>query len=107
MGKRKYRSLKWTLEEKYGDLFMNEDQEFSCPMCHHRSASKVIAFGLPLKFCVNQNCNCLWGAWLFEWIYVYLLTPIEASLTGGFSFYLYKGPYWRAFWHWLINKHGN
>lgn len=84
---------------------MNEDGDFACPLCKKRSGVRVMAFALPMKFCLNMNCNCLWGE-PFATIYTLVVSPIEGFFNEGFSFLPYKkGEYFKTLWHWLFHNH--
>ena len=72
----------------------------TCPLCNSEKVEKVIACGLPMKFCTS--CNCLWGFW--SYIYTLLIAPIEAWLNGGFYFLSYKGSYLKALWDFILGR---
>lgn len=63
-----------------------------CPTCQSTKTDKVIYTGLPMKLCLVEECNTLWGFW--SWI------PSD-GFDGKFS--TYKGSYWVAMWYWLTN----
>lgn len=68
-----------------------------CLECESNDASRVIACGLPMKFC--QRCSTLWGE---PWatIYSLLLAPFEGLAKGGFEFMEYEGSYFAALKEW-------
>jgi hypothetical protein len=57
--------------------------------------------GLPLRMCVNDECNTLVGAgaWLCKAL------PITMD-DGAFVFMAYEGGYLQALWHWLYRGPG-
>lgn len=65
-----------------------------CPLCGSEG-NRVIYLGLPMKFCSDGSCGCLWGLWSFVAEYV----PISDGEC--FAFAIYDGSYLRALWHWL------
>lgn len=73
----------------------------SCPLCKS-DAHKVIYFGLPMRLCADDNCNCLFGFWstLANWL------PIASEDERGepaFAFMSYEGSYVAALWAWLTD----
>ena len=72
--------------------FMNEKLErfMKCPICKDNSY-KVIYYGLPVHFCKNKECNCMFGFWF----YITDFLPFN-----GFLF-IYEGSYLIALYRWL------
>ena len=64
--------------------------------------NKAIACGLPIKIRERNGVTEIdgWGAT----IYTTIFAPLEASINGGFSFYHYKGNYFKGLWGWLTLK---
>lgn len=64
-----------------------------CPLCK-APPHKVIYMGLPMLFCAESDCQCLWGLWSF--------IPVHFPAEGdGWTFMFYEGSYWKALWRWL------
>ena len=61
-----------------------------CPLCKGKT-DKVIYYGLPVRFCQDEECSCMFGFW--DLIVQYL--PYN-----GVTMY-YEGPYLLALWYWL------
>lgn len=63
-----------------------------CPLCQSDSL-KVIYYGLPVRFCVNQQCNCMFGFWFnfLGWL------PFNGIL------FVYEGWYFPALFGWLTD----
>ena len=72
----------------------------SCPICGADS-QKVIYVGLPMRLCVNGECNGLFGVFasVAGWL------PI-ATDDGEFAFMAYDGWYVIALWRWLRGGDG-
>lgn len=66
-----------------------------CPSCGGIGV-KAIYLGFPMKICLMEGCNAVWGFW--GWVPV--VFPIECE-GGGFSFFAYHTGYLKALWHWL------
>jgi len=62
----------------------------NCPLCGAES-DKVIYMGLPMRFCSDEYCNCLWGFW--SWIPIMWFNGV---------FMTYEGYYLPALMHWLF-----
>ena len=61
-----------------------------CPICKStEKAQKVIYMGLPLYLCDCDNVVYGFWSWLFSWL------PFNGV------FFVYKGRYRRALWHWV------
>jgi hypothetical protein len=65
-----------------------------CPLCGNDEPFKVIQYGMPMLFCSDENCNCLYG--IFSYIMEYLHLPFTGWL------YRYEGSYIIALYHYLI-----
>ncbi len=63
-----------------------------CPRCG-MIGHKVLYMGLPMKFCLDPECSCLWGFWSD-------LLMEHLPFNGWFFFY--EGNYVSALWHWLF-----
>jgi len=61
-----------------------------CPVCRC-SGDKVLYAGIPLRLCVNEKCNNIWGLWSF----LMLVVPFNGY------FLVYEGNYFIALWDWL------
>lgn len=69
---------------------LKKDLAPTCPLCG-KGHRKIIYAGVPLKFCVDEECSCIWGIWWW-WMNV---VPFNGWL------WFYEGSYWVALWHWL------
>jgi len=65
-----------------------------CPLCKG-DYDKVIYYGLPVKFCKNETCNCVFGFWTFITDHL----PFNGVLFKYKTFYLY------ALFLWLIGEY--
>lgn len=74
-------------------LVKNLFQKRKCPLCQNNSF-KVIYYGLPVYFCKNENCNCMFGFWHFVTDYL----PFNGIL------FVYEGSYLIALCKWLREK---
>lgn len=64
-----------------------------CPLCGEEFF-RVIYYGLPYKFCVNEDCNCMWGGPIRNFLARYL--PFNGYL------YVYWSAYPLALLKWLL-----
>jgi hypothetical protein len=74
----------------------------TCPTCE-QPAAKVIAAGMPMKLCQNENCNTVFGE-PFCSIYIYCVAPIEGMFNDEFAFLIYEGSYLKALWDWFMTE---
>ena len=66
------------------------NMKVKCPLCNS-DYMKVIYYGLPHKFCINDKCNCMFG--FFERFTSFLS-------FNGFLFVYENISYWRALLRW-------
>jgi len=70
-------------------------------------AVKVMAWGLPMKMCDDDDddvsCACLFGFW--STLYVNFCSPIEGFFSGHFTFMHYSGSYIEALICYLFHDH--
>ena len=64
-----------------------------CPNCGQESM-KVIYYGLPMKFCSDEECNTMFGFWSF----ICPLLPFNGWL------FVYEGSYIYALYLWLFKN---
>jgi len=77
----------------FGEYNYNE-QKYVCPICGS-DYEKVIYYGLPVKLCINGECNGLFG----------ICTFVLYGLPFNGFFLAYKHSYWRALYEWLFHMH--
>ena len=65
----------------------------NCPLCKGES-DKIIYYGLPMRFCKNDTCCCMFGFW--DLITQYF--PYNGVVMT------YEGPYLYVLWHWLLGR---
>jgi hypothetical protein len=68
-------------------------KRINCPLCNS-DTMKVIYYGLPVKFCCKENCNCMFGFW----------TNVTNFLPFNGVLFTYEGSYLTALWHWLVGN---
>lgn len=62
-----------------------------CPICK-KDSYKVIYYGLPVRFCENEECNCMFGFWCC----------ITDFLPFNGVLFIYKDGYLTALQEWLL-----
>lgn len=67
-----------------------------CPLCGSGSM-KIIYYGLPMRFCEDEACNCMFGFWSF----------VAGHLPFNGFIMVYDGAYLPALWHWLTCREEN
>ena len=67
--------------------------KIECPSCK-ADGDKVIYMGIPVKLCMNENCNTVWGFWSFIMTWI----PFNGYFT------VYEGNYFVELFYWIFDN---